>query len=99
MDMRRVIRAHNKKYHVGYQKKMSGLKAAVEKWNLVPTPTGKGRKAKMSAADRKTNQKNIGGQPKLNLKQIWQRKYGALRRRDKALLQELLRASLNSKYR
>ena len=55
--MRRAIRAHNKKYHVGYQKKMSGLKAAVEKWNLVPTPTGKGRKAKMSAADRKTNQK------------------------------------------
>ena len=68
MDMRRVIRAHNKKYHVGYQKKMSGLKAAVDKWNLVPTPTGKGRKAKMSAADRKTNQKKYRGTAKAKSK-------------------------------
>jgi len=53
MDMRRAIRAYNKEHHIGYSKKIAGLRAAVTKYNLNPTATGKGRKAKMSADERK----------------------------------------------
>ena len=57
-DMHKAISDHNKKHHINHPKGMAALKKAITDNKLViKTMSGKGRKAKMSVADRKEKQR------------------------------------------